>query len=64
MVLLDADFAACLDVWVDNWGKLDDRRQEMLRMCLDEYELVLPHLQADEREYFEPALRLAQLALK
>ena len=63
MVLLDSYIAGCVHTWLGNKGQLDDKRQRILRSCLDDLERVLPLLRAGEREYYVRLRRLAQLAL-
>ncbi|MFG2289728.1 hypothetical protein ACGFOU_27105 [Streptomyces sp. NPDC048595] len=62
MVLLDADTAGCVSVWLDNGGSLDAGRRGTLRDRLAELDRALPLLSAPgELRYCQRLRRLAQL---
>ena len=64
MVMLDADVAGCVSVWLSSNGRLDEWRKTVLLQCLDELDRIVPLLQdADEREYYERVRQLARAAL-
>jgi hypothetical protein len=61
MVLLDADTAGCVKTWLDNNGRLDAWRRDVIASCLDELNRVTPHLaDQDEAAYYN---RLRELAV-
>lgn len=65
MVMLDADIAGCVQVWLDSSSNLDALRIGVLRSCRDDVERVLPYL-ADPREaeYYSVLLDLANAVLR
>ncbi|WP_327299468.1 MULTISPECIES: hypothetical protein [unclassified Streptomyces] len=61
MVLLDADIAGCVSVWLNNGGALDTKRLGTLRDCIEDLDQVLPLLtEPGGLRYYQ---RLHQLAL-
>jgi hypothetical protein len=64
VVMLDADVAGCVAIWLGNKGSLDDERRRVLQERLDDLDRVLPLLDVpSEREYFERLRRLAASVL-
>jgi hypothetical protein len=62
MILLDADTAGCVKTWLDNNGRLDTRRREVITSCLDRLDRVLPHLaDQDDAAYYNRLRGLAVL---
>jgi hypothetical protein len=65
MVMLDADVAGCLKVWLDNGGRVDARRHGSLTKRMSELDRVLPLLtDRHERRYFGRVCEMAALALR
>lgn len=61
MVLLDADIAGCVSVWLNNGRTLDTERLGTLRDCIADLDQILPLLnEPEDRRYYQ---RLHQLAL-
>ncbi|MFD9542294.1 hypothetical protein [Streptomyces sp. NPDC060022] len=61
MVLLDADIAGCVSVWLNNGGALDTERLSILRDCIAALEQILSLLNEPAGlRYYQ---RLHQLAL-
>jgi hypothetical protein len=61
MILLDADIAGCVCVWLDRSGQLDARRRSVIASCLDKLNLVLPLLVDQEADYYRRLRDLAAL---
>jgi|GEM_PF-3069944 len=60
--MLDADTAGCVKSWLDDHGRLDGRRREVIASCLDELNRVVPILaDQDEVAYCERLRELAAL---
>jgi len=65
MVLLDADIAGCVQVWLDSSANLDAARIGILRTCREEVERVLTILTDPvEREYYTVLRDLANAVLQ
>ncbi|MGW4393990.1 hypothetical protein ACWEHA_01775 [Amycolatopsis nivea] len=64
LVLLDADAAGCVTVWLQNQGLLDDRRWNVLAECEQRLIRVLPELDGYGREYCQRLLDATVLVLE
>ncbi|MEV0720096.1 hypothetical protein [Asanoa sp. NPDC050611] len=61
MVMVDADIAGCVSVWLDNGGHLDAGRRSVLADRLDDLDAVLPLLAGHARDYYRRLRDLAEL---
>ncbi|MEU5721015.1 hypothetical protein [Micromonospora sp. NPDC047738] len=61
MILLDADIAGCVSVWLDSNGQLDDWRRTAVASCLRQLDLVQPLLAGQEAAYYRRLRDLAEL---
>jgi hypothetical protein len=64
MVILDADPAGCVSVWLKQHGLLDDRRWNVLAECEQRLIRVIPELDAYSREYYQRLLDMTVLILE
>ncbi|WIX93254.1 hypothetical protein [Amycolatopsis sp. DG1A-15b] len=64
MVMLDANPAGCVSVWLEQQGLLDDRRWNVLAECEQRLIRVIPELDADGREYYQRLLDMTVLVLE
>ena len=65
MVMVDADIAGCVQVWLDSSANLDAARIGILRTCREEVERVLTILTDPvEREYYTVLRDLANAVLQ
>ncbi|MFI6166304.1 hypothetical protein ACIBCN_05905 [Nocardia sp. NPDC051052] len=64
MVMLDADPAGCVSVWLKQQGLLDDWRWNLLAECEQRLIRVIPELDAYGREYYQRLLDLTVLMLE
>ncbi|MFD8494929.1 hypothetical protein [Amycolatopsis sp. NPDC059657] len=63
MVMLDADPAGCVSVWLKRQGLLDDGRWNVLAECEQRLVRVIPELDAYGREYYQRLLDMTVLIL-
>ncbi|GAA4605331.1 hypothetical protein BJY16_005350 [Actinoplanes octamycinicus] len=63
MVMLDADVAGCVSVWLANGGTVDDRSWDVLAACERRLERVLPELTDREAAYYRRLLEMTVLVL-
>jgi hypothetical protein len=62
IVVLDADTAGCVKTWLDNNGRLDAWRRDVIASCLDELNRVMPRLaDQDEAAYYNRLRELTML---
>jgi hypothetical protein len=61
MILLDADIAGCMGVWLDNGGRLDAGRRAVVASCLGKLNLILPLLVDQEADYYHRLRDIAAL---
>jgi hypothetical protein len=62
MVLLNADVAGCVHVWLSNGGVLDDMRWQCLDRRLDDLDWVMPLLSREQDlSYFSACREIALL---
>jgi hypothetical protein len=64
LVLLDADVAACIQVFLGSGRRLDMPRQLILRRCRNELGMVVQHLPEPPRNYFRRLETMARLTLE
>lgn len=65
MVMVDADIAGCVQVWLGSSSNLDSAWIGILRTCRDEVERVLPSLtEPVERQYYAVLRDLANAVLQ
>jgi hypothetical protein len=64
MVMLDADPAGCVSVWLEQQGLLDDGRWDVLAECEQRPIRVIPELDAYGREYYQRLLDMTVLMLE
>lgn len=65
MVMVDADTAGCVQVWLDSSANLDEARIGILRTCREEIERVLTILTDPvESEYYAVLRDLANAVLQ
>jgi hypothetical protein len=64
MVMLDANPAGCVSVWLAQQGLLDDRRWNVLAECEQRLIRVIPELDAHGREYYQRILDMTVLVLE
>ena len=62
-VVLDADIAGCISVFLDR-GTLDVWRTATLGLCYRDCDYLLSRVNEDEAEYFRRLALLAELVLK
>jgi len=53
LILLDADAAGCVSDFLASGMQLEEDRWEILLACAGQLRTVVPHLQGEERAYFE-----------
>jgi len=62
LVLVSADVAGCVHVWLKNSGQLDARRWKILHRCLNNLDRILPQLtRPDAIAYFTTYRATARL---
>ncbi len=65
MVMVDADIAGCVQVWLGSSSNLDPGRIAVLRTCRDDVERVLPTLtEPDEVEFYSVLLDVANAVIR
>ncbi|MFD8500204.1 hypothetical protein [Amycolatopsis sp. NPDC059657] len=64
LVMLDADPAGCVSVWLKQQGRLDDWRWDVVAECEQRLIRVIPELDAYGREYYQRLLDMTVLILK
>lgn len=64
MVMLDADPAGCVSVWLERQGFLDDWRWNVLAECEQRLIRIIPELDAYGREYYQRLLDMTALILE
>ena len=61
---IDTFSAGCIDVFLENNGKLDPKRIEVLRNCNDDLNKMYDGLSVSSREYFKELSKLSRLVLE
>ena len=62
--MIDADVAGCMSTWLESSSGLDPARLDILRVCRDELQRVIPHLgDLSERNYYAALHTLAHAVL-
>ncbi|MFC6021402.1 hypothetical protein ACFP2T_35185 [Plantactinospora solaniradicis] len=56
MVMFDSDAAGCLSTWLNNGGKFDDWRWDVLAECEQDLTRVIPQLAGYEASYYQRLL--------
>lgn len=64
MVMLDANTAGGVSVWLEQQGVLDDWRWDVLAECEQRLIRVIPELDAYGREYYQRILDMTVLVLE
>jgi hypothetical protein len=64
LVVVDADVAGCVSIWLRRGGNIDDRRWDFLAACEQELLRVIPELDDDEAAYYHRLLDMAVLVLE
>ncbi len=63
MVLLDAETAMCVQAWIADEGALTRKLDHILRACVEDLDVVIPHItDPSGRAYYERLRTLALLA--
>jgi hypothetical protein len=60
---LDSYSAGCIDTFIDNNGRLDQKRISVLQNCSKELDTVILHLDGEAKDYFEHLGNLAKQVL-
>src|SRR6516165_9742459 len=64
MVLVDAFTAGCISTWLDQDGRIDDRRWDVLADCEQQLLRVIAKLDDDATAYYQRLLDMTALVLE
>ena len=64
LVMIDADTIGIITCFLGNKGKLSQPQINILRSCINDLTLLIPHLSKTEKEYFSSLKDLAEKVIK
>jgi hypothetical protein len=64
LLSIDTFSAGCISVFVENRGKLDKKRIEILRNCIDDLDSIFEKLTGEVKAYFSELWKLSKMVLE